>query len=226
MLAATAVAAPPALADEQITARPSNTYANPRVTIDQGELLTFRNDDFAQHNVTSNGRDDAGRRLFASATIGNGRTAEVEGARSLVTGSYGFFCTIHPFMTGTLTVTGAGTPVPRPEPDTTAPELRVAVARTSLARVRRTRRLPVRAFAGETATVALTATVRAGGRTVTLARGSVRVSAGETEAASLRLTRAGRRAAARARRLAVTLTGRATDEAGNDASARARRTLR
>ena len=224
--AAVAIAAPAALADEQITARPTNTYANPDVTIDQGELLTFRNNDFDQHNVTARQGDEAGRPLFASATIGNGRTAEVEGARSLVTGRYGFFCTIHSFMTGTITVTSAGTPLPRPEPDTTAPELDVALARTTLARVERTARLPVRAVVDERATVTLTATARVEGRRVTLARGRVRASANETERRSLRLTRAGRRAVDGARRLAVTLRGRAVDAAGNAGSARARRTLR
>lgn len=217
---------PAAHADQQISARPTNTYANPDVTIDQGERLTFRNDDFAQHDVTASRRDEAGRRLFASPTIGQGRTAEVEGARSLVTGFYGFFCSIHPFMTGTLTVTEAGTPLPRPEPDATAPSVDVAVARTTLRRVARAGRLPVRAFADERATVTLTATARLGGRTVTLARGRVRVSANETEKALLRLTRAGREAAEDARRLAVTLRGRAVDEAGNAGTARARRTLR
>ena len=221
-----AIAAPAASADEQISARPTNTYANPNVTIDQGERLTFRNDDFAAHNVVSRGRDAAGRRLFASPTIGQGRTAEVEGARSLVTGSYDFYCTLHSFMTGTLTVTSAGTPLPRPAPDTTAPELDVALARTSLSRVRRTGRLPVRAFADEQATVTLTASARVGGRTVTLARGRAQVGANSTAAASLRLTRAGRRAVRSARRLAVTLRGRAVDEAGNAGTAQARRTLR
>lgn len=220
------LAAPSASADEQISARPTNTYVNPNVTIDQGELLTFRNDDFAQHNVVSRDRDEFNRRLFASPTIGTGRTAEVEGARYLVTGSYAFFCTLHPFMTGTLTVSSAGTPLPRPAPDTTAPSVNVAVARTSLSRVRRSGRLPVRAFADERATVTLTATVRSGRRTITLARGRASVGAGETASASLRLTRAGRRTATRARRLAVTLRGRAVDEAGNAGTATARRTLR
>jgi plastocyanin len=226
MLVTAAVAAPVAHADEQITARPSNTYVNPNVTIDQGERLTFRNDDVAQHNVTARQRDQVGRPLFASATIGQGRTSEVEGARSLTSGSYGFFCTLHPFMTGTLTVSAAGTPLPREESDTTAPALRVAVVRTSLARVARLARLPVRALTNERASVAFTATARVGRRTITIARGRVSTSGGETESASLRLTSAGRRAVRRAERLVVRLRGRATDAAGNASTARARRTLR
>ena len=221
-----AFAAPAASADEQISARPRDTYVNPNVTIDQGERLTFRNDDFSEHNVTSRGRDDAGQRLFASATIGNGRTAEVEGAQSLVTGRYEYYCTLHSFMTGTVTVTSAGTPVPREAPDTTAPTLAVAIARTSLARVARSGRLPVRAAADEASTVTLAATARVGGRRVTLARGRTQLSANETERISLRLTRAGRRAARNARRLTVTLSGRAADEAGNAGTDSARRTLR
>ena len=220
-----AVAAPVALADERIVARPSNTFTNPNPSIDQGERLTFQNTDVARHDVTSRRRDDAGQPLFRSATIGQGREVEVEGAQFLTSGSYGFICSVHPFMTGMLTVTSAGTPLPRGN-DTTAPGVRVAVARTSLSRVVRSGRLPVRTFVDEAATVALTASARVDGRSVTLARGSVSGAAGSTETASLRLTRAGRRALAGARRVAVILRGSAKDAAGNEGSAQSRRTLR
>lgn len=224
-LAALAAAAPAAGADERIVARPTNTYATPNPTIDQGERLTFQNTDVAMHNVTSRRRDGAGQPLFRSATIAGGREVEVEGARFLTTGAYGFYCTIHPFMTGTLTVSAAGTPLQRPG-DATPPALRVAVARTRLARVRRSRRLPVRAFADEPAALALRATARVRGRTVTLAQARLRLDGSGTERAALALTRAGRRAVAHAGRLTVTLRGVATDAAGNESAARARRTLR
>ena len=122
--AASMLPAAAAIADEEIVGATPNRYSNPQVTIDQGERLTFRNTDFANHDVTS---DPPG--AFASETIGRGETSFVEGSQYLTTGSYNFFCSIHPQMTGTITVTSAGTPAPRPgtgsppPPDTTAPVL-------------------------------------------------------------------------------------------------------
>ena len=127
-VATTLLAAPAALADEEIVAATPNRYANPNVTMDQGEPLTFRNTDFALHDVTS---DQAG--LFASQTVGQNASSFVEGSQYLTTGSYGFYCSVHPSMKGTLTVTSAGTPAPRPgtgggspPPDTTPPGLSFA----------------------------------------------------------------------------------------------------
>ena len=118
--------APAALADEEIVGATPNRYSNPNVTIDQGEPLTFRNTDFAMHDVTS---ETAG--LFASETIGQNATSYVEGSQYLTTGSYNFYCSVHPQMKGTITVNSAGTPAPRPgaggsAPDTTPPGLSFA----------------------------------------------------------------------------------------------------
>ena len=216
-------AAPAAQADEQVVAESFNRYRTPAVTIDQGELLTFQNLDVTEHNVTARQRDGQGQPLFASATIGGNREAEVEGARSLVTGDYGFFCTVHPDMTGTLTVTSAGTPLPRP--DRSAPELRLAVGRTTLGRLARSGRLRVSVSLDESARVAFSANAKIGSRvvaiirprTIAFERGSARVS--------FRLTRAARRALGRARRAAVTVLGRAVDASGNTSLARGRRTF-
>ncbi len=97
-------AAASAQADEEITAVPFNRFSPTSVTIDQGELLTFRNTDSASHNVTARERGSDGRPLFASPTITNGRSAEVDGVRFLTTGSYAFLCTIHPTMNGAVVV--------------------------------------------------------------------------------------------------------------------------
>ena len=215
-----------AQADEQVTAVPFNRFSPASVTIDQGELLTFRNTDAASHNVTARQRGSDGRPLFASRTITNGRSAEVDGARFLTTGSYAFLCTIHPTMTGTLNVSTAGTPLPRPAPDTRAPELSAAVRRTTLARVSRSGRLTVNVRLDEAARLTLRATARLGGRRVSLGRrAGVRLDDGRARVSG-RISRRARRALAGARRALVTVEVRAVDEAGNAATDRARRTLR
>src|SRR5215208_3028462 len=87
--AAMLLAAPAAIADEEIVGATPNRYSNPQVEIDQGERLTFRNTDFANHDVTSQAQG-----LFASETIGQGSTSFVEGSQYLTTGSYNFYCSI------------------------------------------------------------------------------------------------------------------------------------
>jgi plastocyanin len=219
--------APAAQADERIQAGPSIRYTTPNVTMDQGERLTFQNLDVASHDVVASPRGADGKPLFRTPIIGNGEEAFVEGSQYLTTGSYGFFCSVHPQMTGTLNVTSAGTPVPRPAPgtrppDRTAPRVSVKLGRTNARRARRSRRLPVVVTVNEAARVAL----RARARGVTVARGGLRLPAAGKRRPSLTLTAAGRRLLGRVRRVALTITARAVDRAGNAATARARRTLR
>jgi polyvinyl alcohol dehydrogenase (cytochrome) len=103
---------PPALSAAAIAAGPAAAnagYATPRAIVARGGSVTFANGDAAQHNVvaTRNGAD--GRPLFASALIGVGQTTDVSGVAKLAPGDYGFVCSIHAGMKGTLTVAGAGT---------------------------------------------------------------------------------------------------------------------
>jgi plastocyanin len=213
-------------AAERIEAGTPNRYTTPAVTMDQGEPLTFRNNDgTARHDVTARDAGPDGRPLFSTPVISGGREVPVDGAQYLTAGRYAFFCSIHTFMTGTLTVTSAGTPVPRPA-DTVAPALSVAVKRTKLSRVARTGRLPAAVTVDEAADVALTASARVGRRTVTLGTVQLDDVAPGTRAVNVRVSRAGRRALARARSAIVTLRGTARDAAGNEAAARAVRRLR
>ena len=225
-LAVALVAAAPAAADEQIRAETRDRYANPSVTIDQGERLTFFNGDLLDdHSVTATGNRPDGRALFDSGLIGPGREAVVEGAQFLGPGSYPYYCTLHPFMTGTVTVTGSGAPAPVPA-DSTPAKLAVTIATGGLPAVQRTGKLPVRARADEAATVRLTATTRLARRTVTLGSATVTLAGAGSRAGSIILTRAAKRALRGRRSVAVSLTGQAMDRAGNASAATARRTLR
>lgn len=226
-----ALAAAEARADEQIRAVANNRYEMSSWTIDQGERLTFLNLDVAEHNVTATDNGLDGKPLFETPLIGTNQEALVEGSRFLTTGSYKFLCTIHPWMEATLNVNAQGTPVPRPR-DATAPSLGLRVGSARLARVRRSRKLGVAVTLDEAAGVVLTATARTSARgarrarTVTIAKGTADFDGPATRTVSLRLTRAGRAALKRRRRVAVAVSGRATDRAGNAASAKASRTLR
>ena len=74
-------------------------YATPKVVLLAGRSLNFRNLDIAPHNVVStNG-------LFSSALIGLNKSTQVYGAEHLVKGGkYGFYCTLHGNMKGTIIV--------------------------------------------------------------------------------------------------------------------------
>jgi plastocyanin len=95
-----------AAADETVIANNSLRYQNPEVTIDRGDRLFFENrDPQAQHNVTSLAGPG---RFFRSDTIRHASDpVPVQGVPNLDPGSYPFFCTLHPQMRGTLTVSGA-----------------------------------------------------------------------------------------------------------------------
>ena len=87
--------------DGQIVAGPGavvTTYATPVVNVPQGGSATFTNLDVAQHDVIS----DQG--LFSTPLISLGESAPVAGVEALTPGSYGFYCSLHRNMTGTLVV--------------------------------------------------------------------------------------------------------------------------
>jgi plastocyanin len=214
------LAAAPASADETITAGPGpNTFSQLEWTIDQGEFVTFKNDDKtgAVHDVTS---DQKG--LFGSETIAGGKSAPVRGAEFLTTGSYGFYCSVHTFMTAKLNVTSAGTPQPRPGTtgDTTPAEASIAVADSKIPTVLKRKALRVRAKSSEAAGFVFTAK---SGKT-TIATGTASVPGSKTVA--LKLTAAGRKLLSRAKSAKVAVSANVTDGAGNSSRASASRLLR
>ena len=231
-----------AWADEQIQAEPNNRYSNPEITIDQGEKVTFRNNDVASHDVTATGNGPDGKPLFRSAVIGQGKSAPVEGTEYLTTGQYPYVCSLHANMKGTIQVNANGTPVPRPgggapapgapapgagPKDEQAPTVRLAITSNAIRAVRRGRALRAKLTVDERARVTLRAVARprAGAKLITFAVGSVHMTGAGSRQVSLKLTRAGRRALARKRQLAVVVTARARDDAGNRGMAEHGRTL-
>jgi polyvinyl alcohol dehydrogenase (cytochrome) len=83
----------------------STGYATPAIVAFAGGKLSFTNLDVVQHDVTSDDRGPDGRPLFHSKLVGLGEAASVDGVDKLQSGkSYGFFCSVHPGMRGTLVV--------------------------------------------------------------------------------------------------------------------------
>jgi plastocyanin len=235
-----ALCAAAAYADQTIYAAPPNQYVGGDVTMAQGELVTFTNGDTVTHDVTAKGAGPDGKPLFQSDQIGGGQQAPVKGAEYLTTGTYDYICSIHPFMTGTITVTSEGTPKQRPgggsgpppqnpasdpsarEADTTAPSVSVKLLDTKRSTIRKRRSLQLSLTTNEAARVELTAK---SGRTV-VARGSANLPKAGTKKASIKLTKAGLRLMKKSRSLKVTVAARATDAAGNSSSAATARRVR
>jgi polyvinyl alcohol dehydrogenase (cytochrome) len=83
----------------------STSYATPVATTGVGGPLSFVNLDLAKHDVVSEAKGPDGKPLFSTPLIDLGESAEVEGLDQVKSGqSYGFFCSIHPGMRGTLVV--------------------------------------------------------------------------------------------------------------------------
>ena len=83
----------------------STGYATPVMVTQVGGPLSFLNLDVVQHDVVSDEKAPDGSPLFKTPLIGVGETAPVEGLDRVQSGkSYGFFCSLHPGMRGTLQV--------------------------------------------------------------------------------------------------------------------------
>jgi plastocyanin len=216
----------PAQADERVYAVPVNQYSSTVITIDQGEALFFRNIDLQRHDLVA--KDQAGGKpLFGTPLLGSGEEAIVQGAQQLRGGNYAFFCTVHPFMTGTLTVTGSGSPAPPPPSgDTTAPKVGVRVLDSSVSKVRKNGKLRVELTVDEPGNTQAAATMRSGKKTVTIARGSRGFPRAGRATVSMALTKAGRSALRGRSSAAVSVLAHAQDAAGNDGHGTGKRTLK
>lgn len=207
----------PAWADKVITAGTPNRYTTPEVTMDQGERLTFRNDDFARHDVVATKTDAQSRPLFRTDLLGQGEEAFVEGSQYLTTGAYDFICSVHGNMKGTLTVSAAGTPATRPGAttpgnDLVRPKLTLSLVTKKLSAARKGIVVKVGANEAVTGTIGVVS-----GRT-TVARGKLTRDAAGSGRATLKLTTAGKKLIARGRSISVRVSVRAKDGAGNAAT--------
>jgi plastocyanin len=113
-IAAAAFITGPALgASEAITTTTECcSFGKAGFTIDRGTTATFENLDpgVSPHNVTAVDTRADGQPLFASFTIKPGQIP-VRGTDSLPTGTYRFFCSVHPIqMWGELSVTPSASP--------------------------------------------------------------------------------------------------------------------
>src|SRR3954471_9485046 len=229
-----------ALADKQIDATPPNRFSASEYTMDQGEKLVFHNGDTVAPDATATTQGKDEKPLFRSDTTDAGKSSTVDGSQYLTEGHYDFICSIHPNMKASLHVTGSGKPATRPgaagpagstqtnSSDKTAPTLGVRLMSKRLKAVRRGSVLRVRVTVSEEAHVVLKAVARpkAGGPLVTVAKAETHANKG-TRRVSVPLTPAGRRALSGKRStLAVIVTVKAIDNAGNKVTVQHGRTLR
>jgi plastocyanin len=68
------------------------------IVIRQGDPLNYTNLDTVAHNVTST------QGLFSAPTESLGGNEPVTGVQNLAPGTYSFYCSLHPWMTGQIIV--------------------------------------------------------------------------------------------------------------------------
>ncbi len=81
------------------------SYDPSQLTVKVGDTIAVENKDIAPHTVT-NGKDATDPtmgKLFDTSIINAGDSGEIVAA-DLDPGEYPYFCSVHPYMTGTLTV--------------------------------------------------------------------------------------------------------------------------
>ena len=89
-------------ADSYVIAGPGSLalgYYTPATVLPKGQKAFFLNLDIATHDVVSR---PAGK--FHSALTPTGGSKVIVGTNQLKAGNYKFYCSLHPNMTGTLTV--------------------------------------------------------------------------------------------------------------------------
>ena len=231
-----AVAAAAAYADGTIYAIPPSQFFGGDITIAQGEAVTFTNGDTMPHDVTAVKKGDDGKPLFASAQTSAAQSSPVAGVEYLTTGAYDYICSIHPFMKGSITVSSEGTPKPRPgsggggQPgpaapaaaDTAAPSFTIKVLDTKKSGVRKRRSLQLSVNTNEAATLAITA--KSG--STTIATGTSKLNKAGAKKITVKLTKAGLKAAKSSKQLKIAVQAKGTDAAGNSSTASASGKLR
>jgi plastocyanin len=80
----------------------SEFYVPKEVTVKAGETITWKNEDTAIHTATS-GENSTPDNKFDSSLVSPGQSSKPI-AMPNEPGQYPYFCTLHPWMTGTVTV--------------------------------------------------------------------------------------------------------------------------
>lgn len=78
-------------------------FAPPTIEIASGETVTWTNGDATAHTVTAGSEDAPEPDRFDLRVDEKGQTVETTFEEA---GTYAYYCTLHPFMEGTITVTG------------------------------------------------------------------------------------------------------------------------
>jgi plastocyanin len=177
-----------------------NSYPGGTFTMDQGELLQLQNTGpVNDHDVWSRLDGPDGKKLFISPDIHPGATTTVAGTQYLTTGTYQFFCNLHPFeMSGTLSVGPAGAPAARPD-------IEVTVVGSKLDKVASKGKLPVKVQAlTRSDDVSLELKL---GKAVLASKSNLDLAAGQTQKITLKLSKAGKSKLAAKSKATVKLTG-------------------
>lgn len=91
--------------DEIYVATLGNAFHSPVVIVPEGSTLALAQVDPARlHDLASSDRTPEGRLFGTEDVLTFGETATVLGVDALPVGEYGFFCSVHPSMKGTLQV--------------------------------------------------------------------------------------------------------------------------
>ena len=80
-------------------------YDPDELTVKKGDKITVNNADTMPHTVTNgeSGSDPNSGKLFDTSIINGGDSAEID-TSAVDAGAHPFYCMVHPYMTGTLTV--------------------------------------------------------------------------------------------------------------------------
>lgn len=83
----------------------SPDYDPDEVTVKKGETILVDNVDTMPHTVTNgkSGSDPTSGKIFDTSIINGGDSAEMD-TSTIDAGTYPYYCMVHPYMTGTLTV--------------------------------------------------------------------------------------------------------------------------
>jgi plastocyanin len=176
------------------------TYTKATFEQSAGEIPNYVNPEGSSgfHNVVASTDGPDGEPLFSSEAIPPGpTTSPVVGAQYLEPGTYHFVCTIHPGMEADLKVTG-GTPAARPK-------IKVSIPSQKLKKVRKSGKLKV-GVKGVNDADGVSLAVSKGKKLIGTAS-DISVATGRTRKVSVALTKPGKKAIKKGKKVVVAAQG-------------------